>query len=269
MENRFTLAIEVNNSCNFNCPYCLNRSESTEELTVEQWAQVFEKVDFLNPDLLVISGGEPTIRYDLKDIIKPVRERNIRVSLITNGAYLDDFHPSDFDSIQLTYHPWFSNLKEFKRLMEKYRPQINMVHTKMLIDNMCYVNEVLELSKILGLPVMILAEKGLKPDFTCRQTFEFAKGLKMAGYNIVVDEFMWRREQRCKGGGGIALDSKGNIMSCLFVREKYGNILNINFKEFWQNWKRIPCPYSFNPPVPLNEVKRIFPYAEFFHTKMC
>ena len=82
--------IDVNEACNLTCPVCFADS-STARTHHRPLAEIEAMMDALvasegEPDLLQISGGEPTIHPQIIDIIRAARARPIRhVMLNTNG----------------------------------------------------------------------------------------------------------------------------------------------------------------------------------------
>jgi len=82
--------IEVNGECNLACPTCF-ASSSPQLSTRRSLAQIEAMLDLLvasegQPDLLQISGGEPTLHPDILAIIRAARRRPIRhIMLNTNG----------------------------------------------------------------------------------------------------------------------------------------------------------------------------------------
>jgi uncharacterized radical SAM superfamily Fe-S cluster-containing enzyme len=82
--------IEVNEACNLTCPVCFAAS-STESSAHRPLVEIERMFDFLvasegEPDLVQISGGEPTLHPDLFEILAAARRRPIRHLMInTNG----------------------------------------------------------------------------------------------------------------------------------------------------------------------------------------
>ena len=82
--------IEVNEECNLACPTCF-ASSSPERATRRTLAEIEHMLDLLvesegQPDLLQISGGEPSIHPEILEIIRAAKRRPIRhVMLNTNG----------------------------------------------------------------------------------------------------------------------------------------------------------------------------------------
>jgi 7,8-dihydro-6-hydroxymethylpterin dimethyltransferase len=82
--------IEINDVCNLTCPVCFAGS-SPKHTTQRTLAEIERMMDALvasegEPDLLQISGGEPTLHPDILEIIAMARRKPIRHLMInTNG----------------------------------------------------------------------------------------------------------------------------------------------------------------------------------------
>lgn len=83
--------IEVNQACNLNCPVCFAES-STSKTGQRSIEEIESMLDTLvasegEPDLLQISGGEPTIHPQFFEILDACKKRPIRHLMInTNGV---------------------------------------------------------------------------------------------------------------------------------------------------------------------------------------
>lgn len=85
--------IEVTGKCEFNCKggWGLKPETNEKELTVKQWAKVFEKLDenfWDHTDRVVITGSEPLLRKDLAKIIDELTKYSSDrfISLATTGV---------------------------------------------------------------------------------------------------------------------------------------------------------------------------------------
>src|SRR5215218_591840 len=90
-EQHSCLAIlEINDACNLSCPVCFAES-STKRTGHRSMAEIEAMLDTLvasegEPDLVQISGGEPTLHPQFFDILDAARRRPIRHLMInTNG----------------------------------------------------------------------------------------------------------------------------------------------------------------------------------------
>ncbi len=76
--------------CNFRCPYCHNPELVKPEMFGESLSEE-EFFDFLKErvgklDAVSITGGEPTLQYDLIEFIKKIRDLGFLIKLDTNGT---------------------------------------------------------------------------------------------------------------------------------------------------------------------------------------
>lgn len=82
-------AVIFTSGCNFNCWYCHNAQliggDCNEKISLQQIYDFLEKrKKFL--DGVVISGGEPTLQPDLKEVILKLKQSGFKVKLDTNGS---------------------------------------------------------------------------------------------------------------------------------------------------------------------------------------
>ena len=85
--------IAVTYRCNNKCRFCYAFSPYREsgEMTTEEVKQVIDIiVDDAHVPSLSFTGGEPTLREDLFELISYARSRGLRVNLITNGIRCHD-----------------------------------------------------------------------------------------------------------------------------------------------------------------------------------
>lgn len=88
-------AIELTYRCNHRCIFCSCPWESDalakgQELTADEWARAFHGIWRRGTDVVSFSGGEPTLRPDLLQIIDAARSVGLRICLISNGRALDE-----------------------------------------------------------------------------------------------------------------------------------------------------------------------------------
>ena len=85
------LLAELTHRCPLQCPYCSNPLEmdrANTELTTAEWQDVLRQAADLGILQLHLSGGEPTARKDLEDIVKTAAEAGLYSNLITAGVLL-------------------------------------------------------------------------------------------------------------------------------------------------------------------------------------
>lgn len=87
--------IEVTNRCNMACPICFADAghTSTDDITIEKIGAYLKRLIEVTetPVPIQISGGEPTMRRDLPDIIALAKNLGYRhIELITNGIRISE-----------------------------------------------------------------------------------------------------------------------------------------------------------------------------------
>jgi pyrroloquinoline quinone biosynthesis protein E len=89
------LVVEVTRRCDLACNHCYNvwksGSEMPPELPTSELAALLDKaLSECDTRQVALSGGEPTLRPDLEDLVALARRRAVSVTLITHGQGLDD-----------------------------------------------------------------------------------------------------------------------------------------------------------------------------------
>ena len=76
--------------CNFRCPYCHNKDivQTTESLVPLSKTELFSFLEKRRDVLtgVCITGGEPTLHFDLPDLIRQIKALGYLVKLDTNGT---------------------------------------------------------------------------------------------------------------------------------------------------------------------------------------
>jgi PqqA peptide cyclase len=88
-----SLLCELTYRCNLQCAYCynpLNLRAYADELSAGDWKGVLEQAAALGVVQAHFSGGEPTLRADLPEIVAHACQQGLYTNLITQGTFLDD-----------------------------------------------------------------------------------------------------------------------------------------------------------------------------------
>ena len=105
-----SLLCELTYRCNLQCPYCcnpLNLESYREELDTQMWMRVLNEAAQIGVVQAHFSGGEPTLRRDLLDLIEHARKAGLYTNLITQGTFLkdellDDLIARGLDHVQIS-----------------------------------------------------------------------------------------------------------------------------------------------------------------------
>jgi len=95
--------------CNNQCIHCYaGGPHETPELTTQEWKKVIDKLVELGIFILTFTGGEPTLRKDLPELLAYAQEKGAVTGLITNGRrlrdarYVEELEAAGLDFAQIT-----------------------------------------------------------------------------------------------------------------------------------------------------------------------
>ena len=109
--NPLALIAEITHRCPLHCVYCSNPLQmigAKAELSTEDWVRVFHQARDLGILHLHLTGGEPVVRADLKDIVEAAHAAGLYTNLITSGiglpeARLAGLVDAGLDHIQISF----------------------------------------------------------------------------------------------------------------------------------------------------------------------
>jgi len=82
---------ELTHRCPLQCPYCSNPLKllkAADELDTKTWLSAFSQAADLGVLQIHLSGGEPTLRQDLEELVELLASRGVYTNLITSGVTL-------------------------------------------------------------------------------------------------------------------------------------------------------------------------------------
>lgn len=168
------LRLSVTDFCNFRCNYCLPNGyigrRPDNELNLSEIATLFAGFSYLGTTKVRLTGGEPSVRRDLPDIITLAKDYNIKtVAISTNGYKLtkhifawqqagldkinisiDSFNPIIFKKIT-GFDILPSLLKDIDTVIEKTNIQIKL--NGILMQDTAYDNLQYALNYIKNRPI--------------------------------------------------------------------------------------------------------------------
>src|SRR5262245_18001345 len=105
------LLAELTHRCPLQCSYCSNPIELervNKELTTEMWCSVIRQAGEMCILQVHLSGGEPTARKDLEEIVSAASEAGLYSNLITaavtlNRPRLEDLAKRGLDHVQISF----------------------------------------------------------------------------------------------------------------------------------------------------------------------
>ncbi|MEV4095115.1 pyrroloquinoline quinone biosynthesis protein PqqE [Streptosporangium saharense] len=88
----WAMLAELTHGCPLHCPYCSNPVgliPRSRELETADWVRVFEEAAALGVIHAHLSGGEPLLRPDLREITEAAARNGVYTQLVTSGVGLD------------------------------------------------------------------------------------------------------------------------------------------------------------------------------------
>jgi len=105
----YRMDIALTYRCNNKCMHCYaGGPRETTELATRDWESVISKLHSLGIPQVVFTGGEPTLRTDLADLIAQTQKMDLVSGLVTNGRklkdkkYLQSLIDAGLDHVQIT-----------------------------------------------------------------------------------------------------------------------------------------------------------------------
>ena len=160
--------------CNNECAHCYNaRPRSYPEMSTEQWKQVLDRLWELSIPHVVFTGGEPTLRSDLPELITHAEGNGQITGLNTNARRLSDrifveqlveagldhvqitvesHDPIIHDNMVLAKGAWKQTISGLKNALDT--PLFVMTNTTMLRENSPYLADTLDFLAGLGVPTI-------------------------------------------------------------------------------------------------------------------
>ena len=91
MKKKYKINLHVLEACNFKCRQCFYKFGTEKLLPMEGWKKIVDNcLAGADVDEFNIAGGEPILYPGLAELVKYIRSKGIKVSLITNGSLMDE-----------------------------------------------------------------------------------------------------------------------------------------------------------------------------------
>lgn len=220
----------ITNVCNMNCKYCAVKGihQSSNQLSTEKAKEVIKKLADWGVFQIGLTGGEPTIRKDLVELVKYTASLNVACNLTTNGWSVSEFLVDKLVAAGLTQvqlsldshleleHERYRNKGSFKRVMKtatlfKKRGLIVGFDTVVTNDNLDQIEDMISFLEKEGYDGLTLLK--LKPGDLDFLTFkrlvpEYKK------YGLLVDKIC-----HYKGSLEVTLDCGSVCNLCMTLTE--------------------------------------------------
>lgn len=259
--------------CNNDCGHCYNERGESKELTTDQWKGVLDKLWDRGIPHVVFTGGEPTLREDLPDLIGHAERSGQITGLNTNGRrlgdvnYLNGLLDSGLDHIQITLgshidstHDEITGKKgSYKQTLAGIKNVLNsdiylVTNTTIMESNRKEVTDTIEFLRELGvehIAVNSLIRSGKGKDAKGVEVRDLEKILRKGKTSGALNgfEFRWYTPtpycmlnptelglgvKQCTACKlNMAIEPDGGVIPCQSFYKPLGNILSEDFEKIW------------------------------------
>ncbi len=220
------LMINVTHACNLKCHLCyLPERDTKKDLSLKE---IKEAIKNYTGMAISLSGGEPTLREDLPEIIEYISKKGKIPILVTNGVKLVDIS-------------YLKILKEAGLLIINFSCNGFTEKVFLAIENAPLLNikmKALSNIKSLGIKTQFsfTMSQGINDD-------QFGRAIK---YILENEDFIYQLRARVSTPIGISLGEKSIYLSdFLEVLAKEINVPKSAILEYWLTYSPFPNPYVF------------------------
>ena len=170
----YRMDLAITYRCNNDCSHCYNaRSRDYPELSTKNWFRILDQLWDIGIPHVVFTGGEPTLRDDLPDLITHAEHNGQITGINTNGRRLSDRHYVDtlvnagLDHVQITLESHSPDIHDamvnsrgaWKQTISGIQNALEtslyvMTNTTMLSNNSPFLKQTLEFLASIGVPTI-------------------------------------------------------------------------------------------------------------------
>ena len=251
----YAVLAELSHRCPLQCPYCSNPLElerASGECTTDEWRRVMDEAVDLGILHVHFSGGEPTVRRDLEDLVAHAAKVGLYSNLITSAVTLDEARvrrlaEMGLDHVQISFQDSTSELGDrvagYRGAFEKKKRAARWVRAAGLpltVNAVMHRQNLHHLEDMIALAVDLDAERievaqvqyyawafrnraAFLPtreqlDEAVRVVEEARERLKgVLTFDFVVPDYYAKRPKSCMGGWGrqfINISPSGKVLPC-------------------------------------------------------
>jgi radical SAM protein with 4Fe4S-binding SPASM domain len=271
---RVDLALTYN--CNNNCYFCYTGGpQKTAELSTADWKKIIDKLWASGVPQIVFTGGEPTLRNDLVELVAHAKE--FVTGLVTNGRKLfslaGDLNRAELDYVQVSLESHLARVHDqmvgvegaFQETVAGIKQSLEsnlsvITNTTLTRDNLASFPDMVRFGSSLGLKIMACNtlicsgrgtcsknESGLTPDelkTTLTKALDEAQkvGVKLEWYTPTCYKQFNPLEfglgvKACSAAQyNLTVEPDGSVIPCQsWFKDKLGNILKDPWPSIWNH----------------------------------
>lgn len=91
MKKKYKINLHILEACNFRCRQCFSKFGTEKLLPVKDWEKIVDNcIAGTDVTEFNIAGGEPMLYPGLVELVQYIRDKGVKVSLITNGSLMNE-----------------------------------------------------------------------------------------------------------------------------------------------------------------------------------
>jgi len=143
-DNHFSdVMVDVTHRCNMTCKNCYVPNRDIPDMDADKLIETISK--FPQRTMIRIVGAEPTMRRDLPELIRRVKQTGHRTTLLTNGLrlaqddYVKELKANKLSHVYLSLNgvdndDWYEQIDELRCANKKIQALTNLVNNRFIID---------------------------------------------------------------------------------------------------------------------------------------
>jgi len=219
------------------------------ELSTEEWFGIFDKAWNFGIPHIILTGGEPTLRDDLPELIANTESNGQVVGLLTDGlklsdsGYLHTLLQTGLDHLMLSIKP--DDEQSWKALENVIAADLFVtVHHTLTLQNVMNTPQLLERLVNCGVKTISLTASDPALDGSLMQTRNQAAGMGLSlvwdlpvpysAFNPVALETQLDNPPTGAGHAWLYIEPDGDVLPAQGVNQVLGNILRDHWEKLWR-----------------------------------
>ncbi|MGA9398720.1 MAG: radical SAM protein [Anaerolineaceae bacterium] len=219
------------------------------ELTTEEWKSILDKADAAGIPHILFTGGEPTLRPDLPELIAYTEKLEMVCGVLTDGLrltdpkYLHSLLQAGLDHLMLILAP--EKEQSWEALKDTLSEDIHVtVHLTLTSTTVKKYGSIFERMAKMGVKYVSISVSDIKyaPQLKEARDLLAMKGLELVWdmpvpYSDLHPVALEAEEEQIPGAGKVwvYLEPDGDVLPGQGINKVFGNLLEQSWAEIWKN----------------------------------
>ena len=96
--------IEITNSCNLNCDFCIKNTRVNKFISINEFSNILDKIENYTDYLYFHILGEPLLHPNINEFISLAHNKNFKINITTNGYLINRLTNYNLRQINISLH---------------------------------------------------------------------------------------------------------------------------------------------------------------------